>query len=353
MVFSNKKLSLLLILAVWGLFLSQAHAQLSPDVIPDDLDGTGYASYETGPTANDVLIEISPENPGPYQDITLRTTSDYIDLNRYNASWYVDGKRVASGIGQRTATVKTRGYGQRTNVIILIQLPDTLIKKTFTFEPQDMTVMWEAVDAYVPPFYEGKKLLPREGIVKAVAVPNFKTNDGRPFKPATGVYRWARNGNVVSTATGYGKSSFTFKNNKIRANEAITVTASDLAGNYETTQTFSIPTFNPKILFYEKNPRTGLTAPFSLTNLSLVGAQTIVQAEPFFFSLVNKEVNALTFGWAMNESPINLADTNNKQIVTLENPGERGAAVLTLGISNPNSLFQQASARLPISLNNN
>lgn len=353
MVFSSKKFIWMASFALWGLMIAPVYAQLSPDVIPDDLEGTGYASYETGPTANDVFIELSPENPGPYQEITLRTTSDYIDLNRYNASWYVDGRRVATGIGQRTATIKTRGYGQRTNVIILIQLPDTLIKKTFTIEPQDMTIMWEAIDSYVPPFYEGKKLLAREGTIKTVAIPNFKTSNGRPFKPEEGVYRWSRNGNVISTATGYGKASFTFKNNKIRANEIVTVTASDLAGNYETTQSMTVPTFNPKILFYEKNPRTGLVSPFSITNLSLVGNQTVIQAEPFFFSLVNKNLNGLQFNWAMNNTPINLADTNNKQLITLENPGGKGTALLTLGISNPISIFQSAASRLPISLNNN
>lgn len=350
MIFIHKKLSFLLIFALWGTFFTCAHAELSPDIIPDDLEGTGYASYETGPTANDVLIEVTPENPGPYQDVTLRTTSDYIDLNRYNASWYVDGKRIATGIGQRTATVKTRGYGQRTNVIILIQLPSLLIKKTFTFEPQDITIMWEAVDSYVPPFYEGKKLPPQEGIIKAVVIPNFKTNNGKPFDSTTGVYRWVRNENVVGTATGYGKNSFTFKNNKIRAREKIEVTASDQLGNYEATQAITIPTFEPKILFYEKNPQTGLVSPFSLTNLSLLGSQTVVQAEPFFFSLVENKVNTLTFNWKMNKEPIHLTDTHNKQAITLENSNEQGSATLYLDITNPNSLFQTASTDLFISL---
>ncbi len=353
MVFSSKKILLSLILLGALLGTPHTHAQFNTDEIPDDLAGTGYASYNTGPSANDVFIELSPENPGPFQDITLRTNSDYLNLNRYNTTWYVDGRLITSGIGARTITTKTRGYGQRTNIIILIELPDTLIKKTITLEPQDVTMIWEAVDAYVPPFYEGKKLPPREGLVKVVAIPNFKTSNGRPFKSEEGVYRWSRNGNVVATATGYGKSGFTFKNNKIRSSEAITVTASDTTGNYETSQSITVPTFNPKILFYEKNARTGLTSPLSTTRLSLVGDQTTIQAEPFFFSLVNKNVNGLEFGWSMNNTPVSLADSNNKQLITLENPGDKGTALLTLGISSPTSLFQAASARLPIQLNDN
>ncbi|MEI8223927.1 MAG: hypothetical protein WCG20_02270 [bacterium] len=352
MVFINKKI---LFITFLGLLLTGAsplaYAQTADPVIPDDLSNS-TVQYDTGPSANDITLEFNPQNPGAFQDVTVRTNSDYIDLNRYNSTWFVDGKKITEGIGQRTATLRTRGYGQRTNIIILIQLPDTLIKKTLSFEPQDMTVLWEAADAYVPPFYEGKKLLPREGLIKAVAIPNFKNEDGSSFRSPTGVYRWLRNGNVVSEATGYAKDSYSFKNNKIRAAEQITVTASDTAGGHEATQSVSVVTYKPKILFYEKNNRTGIINPFAKTTLNLIGNAATIIAEPFFFSTTGNP-NSLTYNWTMNKSPITLSDVTNQKILTLQNPGGSGNATLGLEVLNPNSLFQGAGNQLPITFNKN
>lgn len=346
MVFSIKKLLLALILV--SIFQGTvAFAQTASDIIPDDLTN-GSAQYDTGPSENDISLDFSPENPGPFQDITVRTSSDYIDLNRYHASWFVNGKKIAEGIGQRTATFKTSGYGQPTSLIILIQLPDTLIKKTLRFEPQDMTLLWEAVDAYVPPFYQGKKLLPREGIIKAVAIPNFKNATGGTFQSPNGVYRWLRNDNIVSEATGYGKDFYTFKNNKIRSSEKITATASDTSGDHEATQSITVTTSQPKVLFYEKNQKTGIINPVSKKTLRLIAPSSTIIAEPFFMSVAQGNPNSLSYQWTMNESPISLADTNNQTTITLQNPGGTGNATLGLTLKNPNSLFQNATSALAI-----
>lgn len=328
------------------------HAQATPDTIPDDLTN-GSAQYDTGPSENDITLDFNPQNPGSFQDVTVRTSSDYIDLNRYHASWFVNGKKIAEGIGQRTATFKTGAYGQATSLIILIQLPDTLIKKTLRFEPQDMTVLWEAADAYVPPFYQGKKLLPREGIIKAVAIPNFKSSNGTNFRSPNGVYRWSRNGNVVGEATGYGKDFFAFKNNKIRSSEQVTVTASDTSGDHEATQSVTVSTYQPKILFYEKNSKTGITSPFAKSSLKLTGSSAIITAEPFFFSTPQGNPNNLSFEWTMNSSPITLADASKQNTLTLQRPNETGSATLGLALKNPSSLFQTTSGALSILFSKN
>ncbi len=350
MVFNYKKILAIVWVGVSILFTDPTFAQVPVlGDVPDDL-ANDAAQYDTGPSENDITIDFSPAILGAFQEVTLRTTSDYIDLNRYRASWYVDGKIVADGVGKRSITLKTRGYGQQTTVIVLIQLPTTLIKKTFSFEPQDMTVLWEALDSYTPPFYQGKKLPSREGIIKAVAIPNIKDGSGAEFNPKTGVYRWVRNGNVVGAAAGYGKDSFSFKNNKIRSVEEITVTASDVNKIHETTQTVTIPTVDPMILFYEKNYQTGITNSYTTAALNLLQQASIVVAEPYFFSTPLSGIRSLLFTWTMNQSPITLPSTNDQNIVTLQNSNEPGSATLGLRVRNPNSLFQSASSELPITI---
>lgn len=325
---------------------------VSADAVPDDLsNGTG--SYDTGPTADDINVSFSPQNPGAFQDVTITTDSDYLDLNRYNTSWFVDGTRVAEGVGQRKITFKTKGYGQQTSIVILVQLPDQVIKKTLSFKPQDMTLTWEAVDSYVPPFYQGKALLPREGIVKAVAIPNFSDGTGPQNDPTEDVYDWSRNENTDNDASGYGKDSYSFKNSNLRDSEDIGVTASNTDDSDEASQTITVNTYTPKILFYQKDDTTGITDPVAKTSIDLAANSSTIVAQPFFFSTIQNNPNPLTYDWTMNDTPITLADPNSNNSVDLQNPGGSGTATLGLDMSNPNSLFQSALAQLSISFNKN
>ena len=329
MVFKRKKIfiSLVIIAALMTVAAFRAYAQSSTDAaavtanaVPDDLS-TGVNSYETGPTADDIDVSFTPDNPGAFQTVTVSTDSDYIDLDRYHTSWFVDGVRVAEGVGQRSITLKTKDYGQETSIVILVQLPDQTIKKTLAFKPQDMTLTWEAVDSYVPPFYQGKALLPREGIVKAIAIPNFKDQSGGTADPTQDVYKWSRNDNIDAQASGYGKDSYSFKNNKIRSSEDITVTASNVDASDQATQTITVPTYNPKIIFYQKDDLTGITNPVAQSLINLTGKSSTIVAQPFFFSTTEDNPNPLTYAWTMNDSPISLTDQTQNNTVDLQNPG--------------------------------
>lgn len=352
MVFDYKKIISLICICLGIIcFTSFASAQLSTDVIPDDLDGESSYGFDTGPNENDVLVDTNPQYPGAFENVALRTSSDYIDLNRYYHAWFVDGVQVLAGIGERSVVVKTKGYGQRTTVVILIQLADTLIKKSFYFEPQDATLVWEAYDSYVPPFYQGKKLPTREGVIKAVAIPNFKNGNKTSVRPEDAVYRWSRNENNIPEANGYGRDAFFFKNNKSRSTETIRVSVSNTDNTSEAIASMTIPLYNPKILFYEKNLATGIVSSFSKKGLGLNAPETTVIAEPFFFSAYTNP-SSLNFQWELNKQPISIADSKNKNSITLKNPGGSGTSEIQLGITNPQTLFQSASALLPIVFTN-
>jgi len=351
--------------------LSKIHAQSATDAssgVNDyqdtDLSGTDdssaaiiqsqqeeqAASDQAGPTSDDIDLTTTPENPASFTNVDVHIASDLVDLNRYKETWVVDGKTVQSGIGIRDITVETKDYGQTTNVSVAIALPGTTLEKQFVLEPEDLTMMWEAVDSYVPPFYQGKKLPSKEGFIKVVAIPNFQTN-GKSFDPSTGVYIWKRNGNIVSDAGGYGKDSFLFKNDSIRDIENIDVDASDVADANEAERSINIPIFNPFILFYEKKTTTGVENPMATNTLYLNDPSTSVTAEPYFFSTSNGDPAKLSWDWTMNGNPLQISDPTNPETLTLNNPKEQGVATLDLNITNPTTLFQTAENNLNVIFN--
>lgn len=356
MFFSFKKIIFSFLLAVSFVTLAHAQSELDtppaslPTAAPVDLDlekllsqeiPGDLESYQTGPTANEIIADMTPENPGAFESVNVILDSNLIDLRRYQISWYIDGKITVQGFGKTRLTTTTKNYGQTTKIEVVIAIPTGAITKTLMVTPQDVSTMWEAMDSYVPPFYEGKKLPARESIVKIVAIPNFIKN-GRTVDPETLVYNWKRNDNIILDSSSYGASSILIQNNKLRASEVISVTASTADDSNNGTADQYITFFNPKILFYQKDPTTGITSPFARTFSNMRTAQLTVVAEPYFFSLSQKNPSALDFSWSVNNDPVSLSDTRNKQLLNLQNPGGSGNANLKLTITNPLTVYQKA-----------
>ncbi len=350
MVFNFKKiviLTIISILVIPGIIFAQElpsnTTSLDTLQIPTDL-----SNYDTGVNSDDINVMITPENPSAYQPVGISLDSDLVDLRRYMISWYVDGKLTLQGYGKMNFIGNTKGYGQQVSIRVSIQLVDRTVKKDIVLLPQDISTMWEAVDSYVPPFYQGKKLPSREGIVRIVAIPNF-LNNGRTIDPSMLVYNWKRNDNVLTGASSYGQDSIMIKNNKLRPIESFEVTASTPDNSSQATNTTKLSFLDPKIIFYQKNNETSITSPYSKNTILLSEPSTTVVAQPFFFSLTGpNKINSLSLNWKMNNQGINLPDTLNQNIITLQNPGGTGNSSLSLSVNNPNTDFQSAVRNLEV-----
>ncbi len=347
MIFSWKKVgSVTIILGTFLVFNTSpifAQSSVTDTPIPDDLTSTSASlGFDVGPTENDLDVTMTPENPGAFETVGLQLSSDYINLSRYQINWFVDGKLVNGGIGKQSLTTETKNYGEPTIIIIIVRLADTTLQKKITLSPEDTAVLWEAVDSYVPPFYEGKRLPAREALMNIIAIPNFSNAKNTGFDPRTGIYGWKRNDLPVANVGGYGKDSFIFQHNKIRGTEKITVLAQDLAGNHAATKDITLSFYDPKILFYERNPLTGLKSLLAKNTISLVGNETTIEAAPYFFSVLKNDPNGLKIDWTMNGQPIAIVDARNKNSLTIQAPGGSGVATIGMSAENTSRLFQVA-----------
>ncbi len=348
----NKKLVVLIVLLSYNIkvinsrikFLtSMAFIFLSVFFIPQ----TSIAELEVPIQESEILVETYPENPEPYQDISIKLTSYSIDLNKAKIEWQNAGKIILSGIGKTSYSFKA--LGPNSAVILTVNITPfgsyTKVTKQIVVKVSEIDVLWESVDGYTPPFYKGKSFVSPEGLIKVVAIPNTST-----IKSGKGniVYKWAVEDNNVSNAGGYNKDAYIFTNNALKNKEEVTVSASSVDNQYSSKKTISIPITPAKIIFYKKSPTDGVLYNQALIdNTFIEEEELIVVAEPYFLALKNNE-NLFDYKWKINGNDI---DTPSKKTELTIRPADRGGfATISVVMENLNTFLQKVTGQLKITL---
>jgi hypothetical protein len=305
-------------------------------------------SFDTEANETDIDITITPENPDPFTPAILRLSSTVVDLNRANITWYMGRVVIQSGTGLRQIQMQTPDYGKTLDVeaLIILQTGESF-RKTFSFTPQDTTLLWEAVDAYVPLFYRGKKLPAREGLIRYSAIPNFLGNDMGATNTKDAVYFWQRNNIPIPSAGGYGKDSFLIKNNPLRPQETVQVTASNNDSTKSSIRSVVTTMVDPYVLFVSKNPTTGLTRTARRDRLVIDTPQAIIRAEPYFFSIPIGMQN-LNLQWFMNGAALSEEQGGKDQELKLRSPDEEGVSDFRFTNETSASQYQSTSNNLQV-----
>lgn len=326
---------LLLVLIPVSLF-----AQTIPEPTQTDIFQISSLSYNASVNESDIDVTINPEFPKSFERVSIRLDSNSIDLNRYMIQWTTDMFEQKSGIGMRDFIVQSGNYGSRKKITVIISGSGVRIVKNITIAPQDATLLWEAIDSYVPPFYHGKKMASQESLIKISGLPNFKLiNDSIALNDA--VYIWSRNDNKILNTGGYGKDSITIQHNKLRSSEKITANISNISGGTKAQQSITIPITDPQIHWYYRdiyNYRKLLSID---RGLRVGQGDTTIIAEPYFFSL--SKVNDLNFTWKMNNETLYLDPSAPRQELLVRNPNQSGQVTFSTSIENPNTFLQTAS----------
>jgi hypothetical protein len=305
-----------------------------------------YAENEIILQESDIEIETTPENPEPYQDVTIKLVSYATDLNKATIEWRSGSSIVLSGYGKTSYSFKT--FGPNTAIVfdITITAPGGMnsVSKKVSIAPSEVEIFWEAVGGYVPPFYKGKSLVGREGAIKVVAMPNTNV-----IKQGKGniTYTWKTNDKTKQSASGYNKDSYVFKNEALNKNEEVSVFASSVDGKYNAIKTITIPISSPKILFYKKSPTEGVLYNYALTNNDLLREEEItIVAEPYFLDYMSDY--DFDYSWKINGEEI--ATPLKKREITIRPSSRGGYATISLDMENLRTLFQEVSGSLRLNL---
>src|SRR3989304_7885141 len=128
--------------------------------------------------STDILVDITPPNPAPYENTTITLKSYVYNLDSVMISWSLNSKTAASGVGKKSFSATAPAAGGDTSIVATISLPDGTIESKITLKPSVMVLLWQANDSYVPPFYRGKALPTPDSEVKIVAIPAIRTSSG-------------------------------------------------------------------------------------------------------------------------------------------------------------------------------
>ena len=306
------------------------------------------ASLEIGLQDSDINVSTSPENPQPYQDVTINISSYSTDLNKAMIEWKSGKNTVLSGYGKTSYSFKALSPNTSTTFNVSITTVDgDQVTKQVIISPSEIDILWEGVDSYTPPFYRGKSFISSSGIIRAVAIPNTDT-----IVSGKGniTYTWKNNDVTVEEASGYNKNSYVFPNSKLNTNENVTVTASSINSQYNATNTITIPIVSPNIIFYEKSPTEGILYNQALTDNSSMDAnenEMTIVAEPYFSAWRGKE-DKFSYKWQINGEDIDTP--SNKTELTIQPTSRGGYATISFIMENLNSLFQKASGQFKLNM---
>lgn len=331
----SKSLKLTLSIALFSLsvslFAPVAHAQNIPGI------------------SDPVTVTLIPTNPRPGEITTVQIKSFSIDLDKTLVVWSVDGKEQSRGIGLKAFSLQAGPAGSSKTVTITMTTPGVgTFSQGVTIRPAGVSLVWQT-DNYTPPFYKGKALHVFGGSFTVIAIPEFITRTGKKLGAHDLVYSWSKNGDVDAAASGYGKSSFTTSQTSyLRQGETVSVTVSAPQDNLVAEGDITVVPSVPKTLLYEDSPLYGIIYEQALgSNTVLTNEEVSYVAEPYFFSVAQKDDPALTYAWTLNQG--NLADFANKPGVTLrKTAGTSGVASLGLTIQNQAKLLQGANIGLTI-----
>jgi hypothetical protein len=309
--------------------------------------GLFLVSTTLAATPSSIIVKVAPENPAPYEDTTITLNSYAYNLDTVLIKWIVNGKTISSGIGKKSFSVTAPASGSTTTVVAQMDFPDGATETRVIIRPAVMTLLWQATDAYVPPFYKGKSLPSLEGDIKVVAMPEIKSGVG--YADAKNMtYSWKKDYTNAQSASGYGKNYFLYTNDYLDGSNIVSVTASTIDGKASSTADITIGTVSPQISFYKKDPALGILWENTLENGHRIVGSEVVIATPYF--IIPKQIltPTLLFNWSINGNTVPV-ESYAKNIMPLQVvEGTTGTSVLRLDIESTDRIFQTASKAINV-----
>ena len=300
---------------------------------------------------DEVSVSVSPTNPGPNQLVTVTLTSYAFDLQTAEIDWTATGQHSSVGIGDTTYSFTTKGIGSSTTVQATVTPVGSIaIHESVTITPMVVDMLWEATDSIVPPFYEGKAMPTSESAVKFVAIPQIKASNGTYMAPSSFVYDWSENYTADAADSGFGVNGYQAYMDYLNLDKYVSVDVSSQDGSLATSGNMTLSPSQPEVVWYAASPLYGPLYNQALSgSYAVVGSDTSLLAEPYFFSPGTPLSKQLTYAWSLNGGTL-ATPTIPNTLYLHRDTNDTGTATVSVEISNLNKLFQDATANLTLSL---
>lgn len=296
---------------------------------------------------NDISIRTVPEIPEANQEVEITLSSFLVNLDNAKIDWSLDGKIIRTGVGIKKFLITTKGISEKQTVtaVIFDLSSGKRFEKNLIIEPSSIDLLWEVQDGYTNNFYKGKVLPVRESMIKITAIPNKKNQTTASQKNL--IFNWKRNYDNIPDSSGFGKQSFSFRNNYLKEVEVINVLARDGSSSYVSSKTADLILYNPIILFYQKTDGLGVNFWNALNNDFAIGTGDFsIIAEPFYITPREKNDSKLRYTWKVNGNSI--VTPEYKSYLTIRGDGGSGTSNIQLEINNISRIFQNVSRNINV-----
>ncbi len=292
-----------------------------------------HAQFDTGQSLS---IIVSPQNPRPYDTVTITPDSNAIDLIASLVTVSVNGKVVETGTGAQSIPVTIGGPGETTKISVTAKIGGASYTSTVLLKPADVSLVIEPV-SITHPFYLGGGLVAPSGRVRIIALPDLRTTPNVRLNPSTLIYTWKLGDQILKGDSGIGRSMLV-ATAPVRYRDAqvsVTVTNSDSTLVAQSATTIS--PVDPVSRVYHNDALMGPDFDHALSAFIMTTQEEAFRVVPYYFATLP------SLSWAVNgQSASNDAD------VTVRTTGSgKGTATLSLTAID-SATRQSSSASLPI-----
>ena len=289
-----------------------------------------------------IVISMTPESPLPGVYVRLSAASATIDLQKSDVTWYADTAVIAQGTGVTEAAVSAGPAGGVVDIVVIALAADGTTASGEAFiRPTEVGIIWES-DSYTPPFYRGRALPSAGTRVRAQAIARFKLPGGGPVPESDITYTWRRNGSVIATASGRGRSFAVFPAPTLFGTDAIEVEAVSADGTLSGKARVNIPSVEPVLVLYEDHPVFGIFYHKAFGQTTTVkDAEVTFAAIPYFAEAGSPDDPQLVYGWRVNGQSV-AADYARPSEITINSDKSNGTAALALSLTRLRNWYMKA-----------
>ncbi|MEK7227951.1 MAG: hypothetical protein AAB681_01180 [Patescibacteria group bacterium] len=263
----------------------------------------------------DIDISLYPIDPKPGESVTATATSFGMDLTGASVSWYYNNKLISSGTGETSVRFTAPNSGQLATLSVRASDGSGDAENSIVIRPASVDLVWEAIDAYTPPFYKGKALAPIGGRIRVTAVPSASA-------PRTLSYSWKYNDSAVPSQSGLSKNSLTIKTDVLGGNESFSLQAS--GGTFEGGGKTSVVLRNPDIVLYQKSNGFIDYSRGSIGDVFIGTPGITLRVEPFNFSTNKTFEQSLEINFALGDQSFTGINQTQELPISRPDSGENG-----------------------------
>ena len=322
---------------------------LSLLIMPGFIGAQQRLPFNTAPlqgVLQGISITLEPNTPRPFSTMTISLKSVRHDLSQTFIRWEKDGRLMSEGVGNTQFSFATGAVGESSQIKFYIMQEDTLLyADSVEVSPSQLGIAWEA-ETYTPPFYRGKALAVPGSRVRLIALPFFRDKNGAVIDPSTLVYTWKIGTKTLVDDSGYGKQVLELEpGNPFGLAKKIILEVESVDGTFSDQTSIILGSSQPLLRFYQVHPLRGVVYEHSLSRLVLTDEETVVLAEPYFFSIPEREDEQLLFEWDLDGSPFTA-----QEVVTLQKPqNASGSGIMRVKVRSRDALLQRANNSLFVS----